>query len=444
MNEWSSAAASLGAVARTGRFMTRVYPQVYHPAMAETALALQESAARPVEEVLGRAWFRFASVWLFLQIFPFPAGSIPGTGKVQEWYEGAWNRIVPWFGEQVLHLSHAVWVPRNGSGDRTFDYVQAAIFTAIAAVVAAIWTALDRRDLGERLRPALRIYVRYWLGTVMITYGAAKFAGGQFPSPPGNWLLETYGESTPMRLLWTFMGFSQTYSAYAGFAECLGGALLFFRRTTTLGALVSAAVLSNIVMMNFCYDVPVKLYSSVLLAAAISLAWRDGRRIADFFFRNRPTEPAELGASHRVRNAAKAVLIAALLWQPLIGVWHRVHQKPLPFAGFYQVEHFKGWRPWKYLEISWGALVIRTDGSRARYGFSSEPNKKTGTFAAHFTEGNGGPSWALDLSEKDGLLRIAGTLAGETIDVQLRKVDEPPFQLTTRGFHWINEFPFNR
>ena len=31
-----------------------------------------------------------------------------------------------------------------------------------------------------------------------------------------------------------------------------------FRRTTTLGALVSIAVLGNVAMLNYCYDVPVK------------------------------------------------------------------------------------------------------------------------------------------------------------------------------------------
>ena len=41
--------------------------------------------------------------------------------------------------------------------------------------------------------------------------------------------------------------------------EVLGALLLLFRRTTALGAAVLAVVLVNVVMMNFCYDVPVKI-----------------------------------------------------------------------------------------------------------------------------------------------------------------------------------------
>ena len=33
---------------------------------------------------------------------------------------------------------------------------------------------------------------------------------------------------------------------------------------------------------------------------------------------------------------------------------------------------------------------------------------------------------------------------GRKLAATLHKVPTPPFLLTTRGFHWINEAPFNR
>jgi len=66
--------------------------------------------------------------------------------------------------------------------------------------------------------------------------------------------------------------------------------LLFPRKTSTLGALMSVGVLSNVVALNFSYDVPVKLYSSHLLAQAIFLLLPDARRLGNFFFLNRSTE----------------------------------------------------------------------------------------------------------------------------------------------------------
>jgi hypothetical protein len=43
-----------------------------------------------------------------------------------------------------------------------------------------------------------------------------------------------------------------------------------------------------------------------------------------------------------------------------------------------------------------------------------------------------------------GLLTVTGTMDGETIQAKLRLADSRSFLLTSRGFHWINEYPFNR
>ncbi len=39
--------------------------------------------------------------------------------------------------------------------------------------------------------------------------------------------------------LWTFMGYSTTYSTFTGIAEVAAGLFLFSRKTTTLGTLFS-------------------------------------------------------------------------------------------------------------------------------------------------------------------------------------------------------------
>jgi hypothetical protein len=42
------------------------------------------------------------------------------------------------------------------------------------------------------------------------------------------------------------------------------------------------------------------------------------------------------------------------------------------------------------------------------------------------------------------VLTLEGPFLGDTISVRLRKTPPPTFFLTTRGFHWINEYPLNR
>jgi hypothetical protein len=41
-------------------------------------------------------------------------------------------------------------------------------------------------------------------------------------------------------------------------------------------------------------------------------------------------------------------------------------------------------------------------------------------------------------------LEIEGTLDGHRVLARLHKLDASKFLLLARGFHWINEYPFNR
>ena len=68
-------------------------------------------------------------------------------------------------------------------------------------------------------------------------------------------LIEPYGQFSPMGVLWSFMGMSRAYTVFSGIVEITGCVLLVFRRTTMLGAMVSAVALLNVVVLNFSYDI---------------------------------------------------------------------------------------------------------------------------------------------------------------------------------------------
>ena len=56
-----------------------------------------------------------------------------------------------------------------------------------------------------------------------------------------------------------------------------------------------------------------------------------------------------------------------------------------------------------------------------------------------------GTEYALNYSHPSGQhLLLEGKLQADLLSVRLRKVDPSTFLLVSRGFHWINEFPFNR
>ena len=265
------------------------------------ALSTDFYVARPEWSLLQRIGFRFVCAYLIFYTTPAPGRSsliaaIPGTTFLTRPYVKMWRAIVEWVAAHVFHLtgSVAVYPQVNGSGDSTLDYIQVLCYAALAAVAALVWSILDRkRTEYRRLHAWLRIWVRYTLAFTLFSYGFAKVFPLQFQPAPLARMMEPFHDFSPMGVLWTFMGASMAYTIFAGASEVLGGLLLLFPRTTSLGALVSGAVMLNVVMLNFCYDVPVKLYSANLLLMAVFLAAPDLGRLANVFLWNRPTRPSK-------------------------------------------------------------------------------------------------------------------------------------------------------
>ena len=77
--------------------------------------------------------------------------------------------------------------------------------------------------------------------------------------------------------------------------------------------------MTNVVMLNFSYDVPVKLFSANLLGMAVFLAAHDARRLANLLLFNRPAPAAaEVSLfrrrwSHQGTLALRTLLVVAFL-----------------------------------------------------------------------------------------------------------------------------------
>ncbi len=199
-------------------------------------------------------------------------------------------------GKYCLQISQPVRTyPMNGSGDTLCDYLIVLDLACISLVAWIIWSAIDwKRPHYVRLQDCMRIGLRYSVGFLMLGYGLAKVFKSQFPFPEGESLTHEYGQSTPMHLLWFFMGYSTLYTVFAGAVEVLCGLLLFFRRTTTLGAALCLGASLNILLLNLSYDVPVKILSSHLVLASVVLLAPEFARLFSFLVLNRATGPTAL------------------------------------------------------------------------------------------------------------------------------------------------------
>ncbi|MCG3127111.1 MAG: hypothetical protein CHACPFDD_01969 [Phycisphaerae bacterium] len=437
------------------------------------SLSLHAAAERPEPPRRGglrQAAFRFACVYLVVYSLPFPLTEIPYAQPILTAYQEWWQQLVPWVGKHILQLPTDITIFTNGSGDTTFDYVKVLCFAVLALVVAALWSLIDRRRREHRvLHECVRIYVRFVLAFTMFGYGLVKVIKLQFPSPGLDRLTQPYGDSSPMGLLWTFMGYSTAYCFFAGAMELLGGLLLIPRKTVTLGALVVSAVMSNIVMMNFCFDVPVKLYSLHLLAMAVFLTLPDAGRLWSFFVLDRPVPAAQRRLFQRrwlnvSTGVLKTLIIGLALWQlvsGLLGGGPMGMGAESPLYGLYQVDGFSHETPasqpasgpttareparWRRVAFErYPVMIIRlSDDSRMRYMVAVDEAAATVTLTDMTNRDT--PAGVLNYQrDGDGKLLLEGTLRGRALRAVLSRQDPSTFLLMNRGFHWINEYPFNR
>jgi hypothetical protein len=264
-----------------------------------------------------RIFFRFSFCYIVLYYSPTLLELLPGIGRLIAWTSHSWKQLIY---STIGGASPSQW---TGSGDTLAAYISQAVVLVLAFAAGLIWSLLDRhRTSYIRLHGWLKVLARYALAFTLLSYAFAKILPIQFPHLQNSRLADSYGQSSPMGLLWRFMGFSPAYTAFAGCSELLPAIFLFFRRTALLGSLLAFAVMLNVVMLNFCYDVPVKLYSLNLLALTVFLVAPQARRLSRIFLLNAPVHPADLSepafqrpSTSRVAHVVKfAVLTLALGW----------------------------------------------------------------------------------------------------------------------------------
>jgi hypothetical protein len=413
-----------------------------------------------------RVAFRFVFVYVGLYLLGQWLFLITGFGKVVGWYFSVSQSIVLWVARHVVGITGPIDIHALGAGgDQMLAYLDLMCQSAAAGAVALIWTFFARQTEYGRLHAWLRVYVRYALGGIVLDYGFSKvFFPGQFAPPTLDRLMEPFGHSSPMGLLWTFMGASHAYTTFTGVIECLGGLLLFTQRTALLGAVLVTAAMGNVVMLNFSYDVPVKLFSTHLLLFAVLLIAPEAPRLVRVFVTNRAAEPAPRRRpfarawTRRVAFAAKWIFVIALLWSnvaPRVNAMRRPRPAPPPHYGIWEVESFvangdsrpptpmdpKRWRRVIFSES--GTLNVQTlDDAATRYRTKEDKAKHTFELSTLYS-----PDDKIVLSYReldDGQLVLEGPYGGEVLTVTLRKVPLPSFLLNDRGFHWISEYPYNR
>jgi hypothetical protein len=371
-----------------------------------------------------------------------------------------------WVGANVLRIGTPINIAGSGSGDKLLDWVQAFSLVLVSVGAAVIWSLLDRRRANyTRLNSWFRVFVRFALGTTMVTYGMSKVIPLQMPVVFLTRLVEPFGNFSPMGVLWTSIGAAPAYESFVGCAELAGGALLFVPRTTLLGALICLMDAIAIFTLNMTYDVPVKLFSLHLILLSLFLVAPNVRPLLDLLLLNRrasaSAEPP-LGRTRRSRRIWTGVqvdygaYVVLLIGIADVSAWTLVGggAPKSPFFGVWDVEQMsidgQDHPPLLTDRDRWRRVIFQTptavafqrmDDSFERYGAAIDADRKTIAVTLAATKTTSTLSFARPIPEQ---LILDGPINGRAVHLELKLRDLNSFLVTTRGFNWVQEVPFNR
>lgn len=283
----------------------------------------------------------------------------------------------------------------------------------IALGLALLLFALFGRKLKLRIHVDndalcywLRVLLRYRLALAMTFIGLVKIIPVQLPEPTISELHTEYGDFLLWKLYYLTNGIATAgYLPVIGALEIVGGLFLLNRRTAVIGAGLLLAVLLNVVIVNYVYEIGEQVYSSLLLLMAIVIFSYDWPRFYNLLIKKTATIPdgfwpeygRRIGVLRPYLQALFLLLIAAFSVQLYLS-WKN-SDYPFPdekglvgAAGVYDVKDFvwKGdtlpysltdsirWKDvvfekWNTISIR-GHRPVKVDSLKPRIAFNRERN----------------------------------------------------------------------
>jgi hypothetical protein len=243
--------------------------------------------------------FRLFFIYFFLQVVPLDWKYYTQLFSID------WARLH--YGA-IFDLAH--YAPRWSSGAQR--YIDWVFLLGIAGAGAIVWTVID----GRRYRVAaydnlyywIRVIVRYRLAIGMIAYGFIKLFPLLSPYPSLSNLNTNYGDFTRWKLFSLSLGIVPSYESFLGGVEIIGGLLLFYRKSASVGAFIIVVFLGNVFMSNLAYGGGDDVYSLYLISLALFVLSYDAQRLADLLIFQRPARSNRFHPAFREKGQRYARL----------------------------------------------------------------------------------------------------------------------------------------
>jgi hypothetical protein len=248
--------------------------------------------------------------------------------------------------------------------------------------------------------------------------------------------------------------------------------------------------MAHVVALNFCYDVPVKLFSSHLLLMSLFLMTPDLPWLIRVFVLGRPEAPHGYAPLTRRPWLDRTLsVVRTLIVLTFVGVtmYKNFEESKLygqqtpepPLFGLWEVEEFTldgkvrpplttDARRWQRVTFFKALTFRKSQPGKPRIGIWNMPGKSVLFAEVEVDEENkiitltrptgppGGttPPVAHVLRYRElepEVIEVEGEVdflavgqAGQQVKARLRHYGPDKFLLSNRGFHWINEMPYNQ
>lgn len=255
---------------------------------------------------------------LFIISFPFTVLYIP---NIPAWVSPIFERLISWSTNHIFSIQQPYTTELLS--DSTGLYIHVFNLVILSFVGGVLLSFLGRKWKLQPFHYWFNIIVAYYLSLQLFIYGLNKVFKWQFYLPEPNTLFTSVGETHLDLLFWSVIGASYPYTLFSGIIEILPACLLLFKRTRLVGAIIAFAVMVNVVMINFSFDISVKVFSLFLLLLSFVLILPYLKKLSQFFIHQRLVdlkkwEPEYLSTKKKnLYTTAKAVVVVVLLFEVL-------------------------------------------------------------------------------------------------------------------------------
>jgi hypothetical protein len=119
--------------------------------------------------------------------------------------------------------------------------------------------------LSSKTKHILLFLIILFNSGIFLLYGIAKLTGFQFVhhAPPADLLLK---DAKALGLMWYFFGLNKGYATLIAFSEIIPAAMIIFKRTRFLGAILYLVTATNVLAVNVFFGLtPYTLALSIIL-----------------------------------------------------------------------------------------------------------------------------------------------------------------------------------